>query len=221
MTAPAEVLPIFAIPFGVVTLTGGPELNGPLAALFTARTLPDLRDDAASPAHTFHGREDLARWQDAPVRQLVQEMLSGVASVATSVSDLTAAQFADLRLEARFRFSVIGGDGYVAARSYPNTSWAAVYCVAAPSASPTRQDSGVLRLHEFRPGGMFMDSTQATSRMPYRSGHCVWRPVPGQMAVFPATITHEIALLRADSPLILVTARVRYVGPDQPWMPPW
>jgi hypothetical protein len=221
VTVPAEVLPIFATPLGVLTLPGGAEMNGTLGALFIARSVPAWRAPEASPAHTFHGREDLTAWTDAPVRQLLEEMLAGVTSVAMAVSELTTEQMTGLRREARCRFSVIGGDGYVAPHSHPNTSWAAIYCVAAPPASPSRQDSGVLRLHEFRPGGMFMDSVQATSRMPYRSGHCVWRPVPGQMAVFPATITHEIALLRADSPLILVTARVRYVGPDQPWMPPW
>ena len=222
MTAPAEVLPIFATPFGVVTLAGAGAMNSALAALFVARALPAWRaPDTTGPAHTFHSREDLTGWHDAPVVQLIEEMLAGVTSVAEAVSELTAEQMAGLRREALCRFSVIGGDGYVAPRSSPNTSWTAVYCVAAPPSSPTRQDSGALRLHEFRPGGMFMDSAQATARMPYRPGHCVWRPVPGQMAVFPAAITHEIALLRADSPLILVTARVRYVGPDQPWMPPW
>ncbi len=222
MTASAEVLPIFATPFGVVTLASAGAMNSALGALFIARALPAWRDaDVAAPAHTFHSREELTDWPEAPVVQLLQEMVAGVTSVATAVSDLTAEQLGGLRREVRCRFSVIGPDGYVAPHLHPNTSWAAVYCVAAPPASPARQDSGVLRLHEFRPGGMFMDSAQATARMPYRPGHCVWRPVPGQMAVFPAAITHEVALLRADSPLILVTARVRYVGPEQPWMPPW
>ncbi|MBS0579920.1 MAG: hypothetical protein JSR36_11760 [Proteobacteria bacterium] len=221
MTAPAEVLPIFATPFGVVTLAGAAAMNPELEALFRARALPAWgATDLATPAHAFHSREDLADWPEAPVVRLVEDMLSGVTAVATAVSELTPEQLAGLRREARCRFSVIGGDGYVAPHSHANTAWTAVYCVASPPASPTRQDSGVLRLHEFRPGGMFMDAAQA-SRMPYRPGHCVWRPVPGQMAVFPASITHEIALLRADSPLILVTARVRYVGLDQPWMPPW
>jgi hypothetical protein len=41
------------------------------------------------------------------------------------------------------------------------------------------------------------------------------------MAVFPAAITHEIALLRAAAALAIVTARVRFVASDQAWMPPW
>ena len=54
-----------------------------------------------------------------------------------------------------------------------------------------------------------------------RPGHYAWRPVPGQMAVFPAAITHEIALVRAAGALVIVTARVRFVASELAWMPPW
>jgi hypothetical protein len=217
-----EVVPLFATPFGVATLPGARAANHALAALFTARALPPwAAADPRLPANTFRSRDDLTDWQDAPVAQLLSEMLAGVSSVAASICELSAEEFSMLRREARCWFTLIGANGYVAPHSHPNTSWAAIYCVAAPAAPSARQDSGVLRLHEFRPGGMFVDSSQGAVRMPYRPGHCAWRPVPGQMAIFPATITHEIALLRADTSLILVTARVRFVGVDQPWMPPW
>jgi hypothetical protein len=96
-----------------------------------------------------------------------------------------------------------------------------VYCVTAPAPSPARVDSGVLRLHESRLSTMFQDPSQAGMRFPYKSGHCTWRPVPGDMAVFPAGLTHEIALVRAPGLLTLVNARVRFVGSMGAWMPPW
>ena len=69
---------------------------------------------------------------------------------------------------------------------------------------------------------MFQDATHSGIRVPYRPGHYAWRPVPGQMAVFPAAITHEIAMVRAAGALVIVTARVRFVASDhQAWMPPW
>jgi hypothetical protein len=217
-----EVVPLFATPFGVVTLPGGHAASAALASLFTARAQPPwAAADPALPGATFRSRDDLTEWQEAPVAQLLAEMLAGVTAVAVSISDLGPEEFATLRREARAWFTVIGTNGCVPPHSHPNTSWVAVYCVTAPPPAPARADSGALRLHEFRPGGMFVDSAQGAARMPYRPGHCTWRPVPGQMAVFPAAITHEIALLRANEPLILVSARVRFVGVDQPWMPPW
>jgi hypothetical protein len=217
-----EVVPLFATPFGVATLPAARAANAALAAVFTARARPPwAAADPGLPAGTCRSRDDLTEWPDAPVAQLLAEMLAGVTAVAHSISDLGPEEFATLRREARAWFTVIGTNGCVPPHSHPNTSWVAVYCVTAPPAVPARPDSGALRLHEFRPGGMFVDSAQGSARMPYRPGHCTWRPVPGQMAVFPAAITHEIALLRADGPLILVSARVRFVGIDQPWMPPW
>jgi hypothetical protein len=156
------------------------------------------------------------------VRQAIRAILAGVGSVAASINDLGAGQLAALRVQARAWFTIVRPDGCVPPASYPNTSWLAVYCVTAPAPSTTRFDSGVLRMHESRPGPMFQDATHSGIRVPYRPGHYAWRPVPGQMAVFPAAITHEIALVRAAGALVIVTARVRFLASDhQAWMPPW
>ncbi|TLZ32619.1 MAG: hypothetical protein E6K29_01145 [Gammaproteobacteria bacterium] len=79
----------------------------------------------------------------------------------------------------------------------------------------------MLRLHECRPGTSFQDATYGGLRLPYRPSHCNWPPVPGQMAVFPAAITHEIAMVRGGGELVIVSVRVRFVASEQAWMPPW
>ena len=147
-------------------------------------------------------------------------MLRGVSSVAASISDLDGALFA-ARVQARVWFTIVGTDGCVPATSYPNTSWIGVYCVTAPSPAAARPDSGVLRMHESRLGTMFQDPASMAVRVPYRPGHYSWRPVAGQMAVFPAATTHEIALVRSNGPLVAVTARVRFADSGESWMPPW
>ena len=221
-TPAAHVVPIFATPFGVVTLPDAATLNPALATLFTARTTPQWREASGGPgALTFRSRDDLLEWPEEPVRRVTQEILAGVRAVATSVSELPEREFAALRLEARAWFTLVRPDGCVPSTSYPNTSWLAVYCVTAPEVSQARVDGGVLRLHESRLLTMFQDPTQGGMRLPYRSGHCTWRPVPGEMAVFPAALTHEIALLRASGPLALVSVRARFVGSGGAWMPPW
>ncbi len=124
-------------------------------------------------------------------------------------------------METRAWFTIIEQDGCVPAATHPLTAWCAIYCVAAPAPSGTRQDSGVLRLYESRLGTMLQDATNAEMRMPYRQGHYGWRPVAGQLAVFPASVTHEIALLRSPGPLVLVTARIRCVAPGQQGLGRW
>ena len=223
MTAPApEVMPIFAAPFGIAALERADALNGPLAALLKERARAEWRDPAAPPAVAyFKSRDDLCDWPDEPVREALGGVLAAVRQVASSINDLAAAEFAALRLEARAWFSLIGPDGCVPPASYANCSWLALYCVTAPAPSATRFDSGVLRLIESRFGSSFQDGSHGGLRLPYRPSHVTWRPVPGHLAVFPASITHEIAPLRADGLLTLLCARVRFVAGDKAWMPPW
>ena len=100
-------------------------------------------------------------------------------------------------------------------------SWFALYCVAAPPPAPARVHSAVLRLYAIREGTMFMDAANWRLREPFAGGHHVWRPVPGKMAVFPASILHEVALNRTTSDLVLVSARVRFAHAGQTATPPW
>ncbi len=219
-TAPtdaATVVPILATPFGVVPLPALAAKNAALADLFAARA------DAASlaAAHCYRSQDDLFLWPEPLARQVAEEMARGVCSVVLAVNHLSEAELRGFSLEARGWFTVLEQDGHVPAANYPMTAWCAVYCVAAPELSTTRIDSGVLRIYESRLGAMFHDATTAAMLSPYRPGHYGWRPVPGQMAVFPGSATHEIALLRAAGNLILVTARLRFLPAGQPSIGRW
>ena len=218
-TAPT-VVPILATPFGVVPLPDAAAQNPALAELFTAR----MRRGGAAPQNDplcYRSRDDLLEWPEDPVRRLTTSIFRGIHSVVNAVNDFTAAQLNSLTMQARGWFTIIAPDGRVPSTSYPLTAWCGIYCVAAPEPSATRCDSGVLRLYESRLGTMFADATNATMRVPFTPGHYAWRPVPGQMAVFPASLTHEIALIRSPGQLVLVTVRVRFVGPSQQGLSRW
>ena len=223
MSSPApHVVPLFATPLGEVRVPEAEAVNAAVAALFAGRATPEWRADGEPPGPlTFRSRDDLFEWPEEPVRRALSGIVSGVSAVAASISELSAEQFAALRVQVRASFTIVRPDGSVPASNYPNSAWLGVYCVAAPPQSPSRFDSGVLRLHEWRPGTSFQDASCAGLRLPYRPGHCNWRLLPGQMAVFPAAITHEIPTLRASGDLMLVTARVRFIASEQVWMPPW
>jgi hypothetical protein len=49
---------------------------------------------------------------------------------------------------------------------------------------------------------------------PYRYGNHTWSPVPGWMAVFPAHVPHEVSVVRSDTSLILVFAKIRFMDAD-------
>jgi hypothetical protein len=216
---PPTVVPILATPFGVVPLPDAQALNPALAKLFAMR-----RRAGADPQRNplcYHSRDDLLEWPDEPVPQLTAAIFRGVYTVVQAINDFTDAQLRSFRPEARAWFTVVEPNGCVPAANYPLTAWCGIYCVAAPAPSPTRRDSGVLRLYESRLGTMFADATNATMRIPFTPGHYTWRPVPGQLAVFPASLNHEIALIRSEEQLVLVTVRMRFIAPGQLGVARW
>jgi hypothetical protein len=215
------VIPIFATPFGLAMVPDAADLNPAAAQLFAERAIPERADPASRLPQMFRGRDDLLNWPDEPVRRLTAGMIGAALSVLRSLNELTDEQFAALSLQARAWFTIVRSDGNVPANSHANAAWCAVYCVAAPEPSPDRHDSGLLRLHESFRATMLSDATNTVLRPPYQSGHSTWRPVPGQLAVFPASITHEIALHRGEGELVLVTALLRFLAPGQTGMPWW
>jgi hypothetical protein len=219
IAAPPIVLPIFATPLGIVTVPKAEDLNPQLVDLFRQRTSRD-RVPHSKPG-VYRSHDDLFGWPEQPARALTIEIFRGVCSVVETLNAFEPGQLRSFSLDARGWFTIIEQNGSLPAASYPLTAWCAMYCVAAPEPSATRQDSGVVRLYESRLGTMFQDATNSVMRVPFTPGHYFWRPVPGQLAVFPASLTHEIALLRSAGKLILVTARVRFVAPGQQGIGRW
>lgn len=219
-SAAPSVVPILAIPFGVVPVADADTLNPALVELFAARRLAGGAAPLSNPL-CYRSGDDLLEWPEEPVRRLCTGLLRGVVSVVGAVNDFTAEELLSFKVEARGWFTIVKQDGCVPAASYPLTAWCAIYCVTAPEPAATRSDSGVLRLYESRLGTMFADATNSVMRIPFKPGHYGWRPVPGQLAVFPASLTHEIALLRSPGELTLVTMRVRFVSPGQQGMRRW
>jgi hypothetical protein len=218
--AQPTVVPIFSTPLGVVPLPDAEALNPALVALFTERMRTDGPVEQPNPL-CYRSRDDLLEWPEAPVPQLAAAISRGVKSVINAVNDFTAAQLSSFAVQARGWFTVVAPDGRVPATIYPLTAWCGIYCVAAPPPSATRSDSGVLRLYESRLGTMFADATNAAMQVPFTPGHYSWQPMPGQLAVFPGSLTHEIALVRSPGQLVLVTVRVRFVAPGQQGMTRW
>jgi hypothetical protein len=219
-TALPTVIPIFAAPFGVVPLAGAEPHNTALAALFRARMRADGAPRAPNPL-CYRSRDDLLEWPDEPVQRLSTEIYRGVYTVVNAVNEFTEPQLRSLVPQARAWFTVVEPDGGMSAVNYPLAAWCGIYCVAASQASESREDSGILRLYESRLGTMFADATTATMRFPFKPSHYGWRPVPGQLAVFPASLTHEIAPIRSPEPLMLVTVCVRFVAPGQQGVGRW
>jgi len=217
-----SVVPIFATPFAVAKLAEADELNAPVATLLVARASTHGGGAArGSNPLCYVSSDDLLDWPDPALAKLSGAILRSIRSVVGAINDFSDAQFKSLTLQARGWFTIVRRNGCLPATSHALTSWCAVYCVEAPAPSSERADSGVLRLYETRLATMFSDATNSVTRIPYTPGHYTWRPAPGQMALFPASVTHEIGLIRSPGQLLLVSLRVRFVAPGQEGLSRW
>lgn len=212
---------LFAVPFAALPLDVAPDLNASLAQWLLAQATENWRDPASPPdALCFRGRQTLFQAPHPGIATLRAEMMSALCAVVMGANRFSEAEFDALGLQARARLVIVRPNGCLPALSLPLASWCAIYCVSAPPPSPARGDSAALRLYETRMGAMFMDASNVRLQPPFNPGHHVWRPAPGLMAAFPASIMHEIALNRGDRELILVQAQVRFAHPSQE-LPPW
>jgi len=137
MSSPApHVVPIFATPFGVVTVPEAQALNHRGCGKRAGRTSRESGARGASSGPlAFRSRDDLVDRPEEPLRTAIGGIVSGVSALAASISEFSAEQFAALRLQARAWFTIVRPDGCVPPTNYPNGSWLGVYCVAAPPPS--------------------------------------------------------------------------------------
>jgi Putative 2OG-Fe(II) oxygenase len=216
-----HVVPIFATPLGLVTVPDAADLNSSVAKHFADCATPERADPASRQPLMYRSSDDLLTWQDEPVCGLTRSIAGAALSVVRSLNGFTDEQFAALQLQMRAWFTIVRPNGYVPAASYANAAWCAIYCVAAPQLSSTQVNGGALRLHESSRTTMFNDATNTLMHAPFQTGHRTWQPVPGQLAVFPAAITHEIASVRAVGDLLLVSMLLRFLAPGQTGIPWW
>lgn len=214
-----SIVPIFAAPFGVTPLHEASRLNAGLLALL--QDYAATRPSATPNPLCYQSRDDLLDSPAPLVLELKTALYQALHSFLGAINDFGPGQLDALQPEARAAFTIVRTDGCVGSRSYPLAAWCVLYCVAAPPPSTERRESGVLRLLESRLGTAFADATNAALRLPYLTGHFSWRPAAGSMAIFPAHLLHEIATLRADGELVLVTLRVRFRAEGQTGVGRW
>ena len=214
------IVPIFATPMAMITLPEASQSSGVVAQLFARHAAANPTPPTAAQL-AYQSRDDLLEWPDAPVRQLCGEILRGVWSTVAAATTLSHEQLSTLSVQARGAYTIVQPDGCVPATSHSLTAWCGIYCLQAPDPVATRGDSGVVRFYESRLGTSLADATTSALRIPFLSGHYTWRAVPGQLVVFPGSLTYEIPLIRAVGTLTLITVRARFVAPGQEGLTRW
>lgn len=194
-------VPLFATPFAAVNTGADRDFNLRVASLC----------ESQPSATGMQGRDDFLGLADPVASDLRRLIQSQASSAVAGMSNLDAAEFSKLRIQARGWSSVVPRDGHVPCQHFTGASWLAAYCAQAGEADPGSSGAGVLRLYERRLGSIYRDASTAKLRTPFGYGNHTWTPVPGWMALFPAHVPHEVSVVRSDTSLILVFALIRFL----------
>ena len=214
------LVPIFATPFAVVKIPRANQMNSPVTTLLEMRASADADPAPMCGPFQYCSREQ-SGFEDVGAQALAAEVLAGMRRAIALANHFDEQQIGAWQVQALVSFAIVRTDGYLPPRNFPMTSWCGIYCLEAPSSSPDRRDSGVLRLYEGRLGNVFADATNSAMRVPYATGHYSWRPVPGEVAVFPGSVTHGIAPIRSFGKLVLLVLRLRFFAPGQQGWTNW
>lgn len=207
-----STLPLFATPFASVNAGADSGFNGRVVKLCESQRSANTPVNV--PAHDspyFRGRNDLLESSDATAGELRHLLLTQASSVVAGLSDLSAANFGKLEVQARGWCAVVPRNGHIPSQHFTGASWLAVYCAQTGESDEGIKSAGVLRLYERRLGSIFRDASTSELKSPWRYGNHTWKPMPGWMALFPAHVPHEVSVVRSDTSLILVFAMIRFV----------
>lgn len=197
MSSTIQVRPLFAVPFGEVSMASCERLNRELEALFLQRETEEHRNPA--PSHvpqleTFESRFNLFRWPEACVQELRHFMLDAIARMVIETTTLRMEDVARLQFHNHTWFHVSRYAGSFIAHNHPLAAWSAVYCVRAGEAVAEQPDSGVLRFLDVRQGAAaYTDPATTPLRRAYALRPAEFHLVPGQMVIFPSYVFHEVA----------------------------
>ena len=196
VTASLRLQPLFAVPFAETRLEPCDRLNRELEALFLTRETDEYRNP--TPSHiaqmeTFESRFNLFRWPEPCIQELRGFVLNAVGQMVMQTTTLRAEDLSRLKFQNHTWFHISRYAGSFIAHNHPLASWSAVYCVRAGEAVPGRQDSGVLRFLDTRPGAnAYADPATEGLHREYALRPLDKRLTEGELVIFPSYVFHEV-----------------------------
>lgn len=203
-----QVLPVFAVPFGLSRHPRPESLNRELAALFLAREAEGGR--YANPDATmritqglFESRFDLFKWPEPCIRELREFCWSQLYQLVGELNGYDQARLSRLTGHADAWFHVTRAGGCFGLHNHPMASWSGVYCVDPGTNKP--EDGGALSFpHPSAAAAMYVDPAVRELRMPYSHTGRDFQLEAGQLLLFPSWLPHQVLPYRGDGSRITV-----------------
>src|SRR3954451_10435261 len=194
----AEILPFFAVPFGLAKLDDCAPLNQELRALFLARSAEGGEHANPRPLtqrnpQVFESNFGLFRSTERPIQQLKEFCWRHLIKFVCDLNGYDDAMRSRLLIYSDAWFHVTRRGGFFGLHNHPNASWSGVYCVDPGDHDPGRSDSGLLSfVNPATMSAMHADAANANMRGAFGSGIRHVKFEPGQLVLFPSWILHDV-----------------------------
>lgn len=207
----AEVIPFFAVPFGVANLENCAALNGALRSLFLQRAAAGATYANPFPLGTqspqvFESTVDLFRLPEPSVQQLKEFCLRELLQLIVKVSAYDEATGKRLLIQHDSWFRVTRRGGYLSLHNHPNASWSGIYCIDPGHSDKDKPESGLVSfVSPMLMTGLFNDAGNGNLQGAYAPQLRHISLEPGQLVLFPAWVMHDVKPYEGEGERITVS----------------
>lgn len=206
----AEVVPFFAVPFGLAKLERCEALNQELRELFLQRaaegsTYSNPRPLTQRNAPVFESEFQLFRWPERCVQQLKEFCWHQMMGMIAELNGYDRATLGRMLISSDSWFHVTRRGGFFGLHNHPNASWSGVYCVDPGKHDPDKRDSGMLSfVNPAVMSAMHLDAANAHLGGAFANNIRQFRLAAGQLILFPSWVLHDVKPFEGEGERITV-----------------
>lgn len=206
---PADLVTMFAVPFGFGRFPDPLRLNPPLRRLIlemeSSGRAANPRPLTARNTTTFESHFDFFRLPDPAVQELKAFCWDQLVGLIGRLSNYDRPTLERLQIFNDCWFHVSRRGGFFGVHNHPNASWSGVYCVDPGRSDADKPESGLLSfVNPTTLSAMHMDAGVANIRLPFGHDGPRLRLEAGQLVLFPSWVLHEVTSFEGEGERITV-----------------
>jgi len=193
-----EVVPFFAVPFGMAKLEQCESLNVQLRELFLQRAAAGERYTNPRPltqrnTQVFESEFQLFRSPERCVQQLKEFCWQQMMGMIGELNGYDRATLGRMLISSDSWFHITRRGGFFALHNHPNAAWSGVYCVDPGQHDPDKRESGLLSfVNPAIMSAMHIDAANAHLRGAFAYSMQQLRLEAGQLVLFPSWVLHDV-----------------------------
>ncbi len=205
--AKQQILPAFVTPIWSSVWDDSAELNAGLKRMILERA-PKEAQSHRSNIGGWHSEQDLLRWQEPEVPELVERIKAGINAMTQATNGMEEAAAGGFFMVAWANLLYQGG--YNQVHDHNSYAWSGVYYVDIGDDTPGDQMSGRIEFIDPRVG---VGSPKVPGD-PFKQ-KMRFNPEAGSMFMFPGWLKHYVHPYRGETPRISIAFNIAFNEPEE------